>query len=79
VEYKNRVSKDIVQHTLRTLIQNLLLVFTETDVISLEKEVVASEDSALLKCYSVPLEIPLDYCRFIRPDGKGFNIVPQNK
>jgi len=50
---------------------------SETDVVSLEKEVVVSEDPALLKCYSVPLEVPLDYCRFIRPDGKGFNVVPQ--
>jgi len=50
---------------------------SETDVISLVKEVVVSEDSAMLICYSVPLEVPLDYCHFIRPDGKGFNVVPQ--
>jgi hypothetical protein len=62
-----------------SLIQTLYLAFTETDVVSLEKEVVVSGDSALLKCYSVPLEMPLDYCRFVRPDGKGFNVVPQNE
>jgi hypothetical protein len=61
------------------LIQNSFLTFVETDVISLEKEVVFSEDSAVLKCYSVPLGIPLEYCRFVRPDGKGFSVDPQNK
>jgi hypothetical protein len=48
-------------------------------MISLEKEVVVSEDSALLKCYSVPLNFPLDYCRFVRPDGKGIIVATQNK
>jgi hypothetical protein len=68
----------IVLHC-KILIPNSFLTFTETDVISMEKELVVSEGPAVLKCYSVPLGIPLEYCRFIRPDGKGFSVDAQNK
>jgi hypothetical protein len=61
------------------LIPNSFLTFTENDVISMEKELVVSEGRAVLKCYSVPLGIPLEYCRFVRPDGKGFSVDAQNK
>ncbi|XP_033610839.1 uncharacterized protein LOC111873065 isoform X3 [Cryptotermes secundus] len=51
---------------------------SESGVISLDKEVVFSNGFAVLKCYSVPIGKPLQYCRFLRPDGKGFNVVPGN-
>lgn len=51
---------------------------SESSVISLDKEVVFSNGFAVLKCYSTPTGKPLQYCRFLRPDGKGFNVVPGN-
>ncbi|XP_069702846.1 uncharacterized protein [Periplaneta americana] len=47
-----------------------------TNVVSLVEEVLFSPEDTILQCYSVPLGSPLQYCRFIRPDGKGFNVVP---
>lgn len=61
------------------MVNNSFLTFAESDVISLDKEVVFSNGFAVLKCYSVPIGKPLQYCRFLRPDGKGFNVVPGNK
>lgn len=62
-----------------SMINNSFLSFTESGVISLDKEVVFSNGFAVLKCYSIPIGKPLQYCRFLRPDGKGFNVVPANK
>jgi hypothetical protein len=51
--------------------------FSETDVISVDKEIDLYYNSTpVLKCHSVPKGMPLQYCRFLRPDGKGFNVVP---
>jgi hypothetical protein len=58
------------------LCNNYFLTFTDSEVVSLVKELVISSEPAVLKCSSVPLGRPLQYCRFIRPDGKGFNVVP---
>lgn len=33
--------------------------------------------SQLLECRSIPEHVPLDYCRFVSPDGMGFSINEQ--
>ncbi|XP_069702843.1 uncharacterized protein [Periplaneta americana] len=34
-----------------------------------------TEESTTLTCYSVPRGAPIEYCRFVRPDGVGFNVI----
>lgn len=35
-------------------------------------------ESVSLECRSIPKGVPLDYCRFILPDGTGFSLNEQS-
>lgn len=40
---------------------------------SLLQEITAGS-SVNLECMSVPMHVPINYCRFVLPDGTGFSI-----
>lgn len=55
---------------------NLYLTFElESNMVSAQLFHETRADAPLvIECTTVPLHLPIDYCRFVLPDGTGFSI-----